>query len=218
MRPDPRRRRCWPLAGVALAALTALGGCAAAPPGIPASGSTTVTPGGTSSSSDDAPTSLPSGTGPRGAAGCPARPPSAGPAGSAVVVAISAPATAAAGSTVPVSSRLVVLSDGPRIVLRPQSSALEVLRGGAVVARTVGTTGPDVPMPLSAGASFPGQPLPPQVALVGCDGSALAPGTYQLRAAVGYGSDPLNGAPGGGSAGSGSFVLVSDPPLDLTIT
>lgn len=168
-----------------------------------------------SSSSDDAPSRPPTGSSTSGGAGCPVGSTSPGPAGALVVVAISAPATATAGSTVTVSSQLVVLGEGPRIVLRPQASSLEVLRGSEVVARTTSPAGPDVPLPLTAGSSFPGQTLPARVALVGCDGVPLAPGAYRLRAVVGYGGDPLNGA---ASGASGAFVLISDPPVDLTIT
>jgi hypothetical protein len=125
-----------------------------------------------------------------------------------------------AGGRLPVSSQLVVLSDGPRVVVRSSASSLEVLRGDTVVARASGPSGPDVPLSLRAGTAFPAQTLPAEVALVGCDGAPLPPGAYRLRAVVAYGNDPLNGAPGGsgGSGGSGGFVLVSDPPLELTVT
>lgn len=114
------------------------------------------------------------------------------------------------------SAQLVVISSGQRIVLSGLGSAVEILRGSTVVGRAAGPAGADVPLPLTAGASYPGQTLPTQVPLVGCDGTPLPPGAYGLRAVVTYGGDPLNGAPAGG--GAGSFVLVSDPPVDLTVT
>ncbi|MDQ2756535.1 MAG: hypothetical protein M3Y71_08220 [Actinomycetota bacterium] len=46
------------------------------------------------------------------------------------------------------------------------------------------------------------------------DRAALDPGTYTLRAVVGYGNDPLNGAAGDGG---GSFVLVS-PPATVVVS
>jgi hypothetical protein len=147
--------------------------------------------------------------------GCPGRPTSPGPAGSLVVVGLAAPPTASVGSTVTVSAELVVLSSGPRIVLAGHGSAVEILRGSAVVGRAAGPAGADVALPLTAGASYPGQTLPTQVPLVGCDGAPLPPGAYGLRAVVAYGGDPLNAAPGGVT---GSFVLVSDPPLELMLT
>ena len=204
---DPRRA-----AGLVLAALV-LGGCSGAPltttpPGSATSGGTGMTTPGTPSTTG--PSSAPSAT------GCPTRSTSPGPAGSLVVVGLTAPPTAAAGSTVTVSAQLVVLSSGQRIVLTPRGSSVEILRGDAVVGRAAGPAGADVPLPLTAGASYPGQTLPTQVPLVGCDGVALPPGAYRMRAVVAYGGDPLNGAPGG--SGAGSFVLVSDPPLDLTLT
>ena len=198
--------------GVVLAALL-LGACSGAPvTSTPPSSSTTggsgvTTPGPPSATS---PSSTPA------AAGCPPRSTSPGPAGSLVVVDLTAPPTAPAGSMLTVSAQLVVISSGPRIVVTPRGSSVEILRGDTVVGRAAGPAGADVPLPLTAGASYPGQTLPTQVPLVGCDGVALPPGSYRLRAVVAYGGDPLNAAPGG--SGAGSFVLVSDPPLDLTVT
>ena len=204
-------------------AATLLGGCAAGSPTSATGGSTTVSTPRSSSGTDTAddtpaspsaqPTSSPTGTG----GSCPAQPLAKGPADTLVVVAISGPTSAASGSTVTVSSQLVVLSDGSRIVLTAQGSSLEVLRGSSVVARTPTPAGADVPLPLRAGASYPGQTLPTQVTLVGCDGTPLPPGTYGLRAVVAYGGDPLNNA-NGSAGGSGRFVFVSDPPVELTVT
>ena len=216
-----------PLAGwtVALLATTLLSGCAATPPTGPG-GSPTVTtarpslPDDTPGVVTPPPTNATTGetTGETTGGGpCGARPTARGPADNLLVVAISAPATAPSGGTVTVSSRLVVLSGGPRVVLTTQGSSVEVLRGSTVVARTPAAAGPDVPLPLTAGASFPGQALPTQVSLTGCDGTPLAPGAYSLRAVVAYGGDPLGTAPGD-AGGAGRFVLVSDPPTDLTVT
>ncbi len=205
-------------AGLLLAALV-LGACSGAPVTTTPPG--TATSGGSGVTTPDAPSTTGPSSGPSApsstsAAGCPTRSTSPGPAGSLVVVGLTAPATAAAGSTVTVSAQLVVLSSGQRIVLTPRGSSVEILRGDTVVGRAAGPAGADVPLPLTAGASYPGQTLPTQVPLVGCDGAPLPPGSYRLRAVVAYGGDPLNGAPGG--SGAGLFVLVSDPPLDLTLT
>lgn len=208
---------------VVLLAATALAGCTAGPPTGSSVGSTVGSVTTTSahpSDPDDAPTPpSPSSTGSGTQAGraCPDRPVARGSADNLVVVAVSGPSTAASGSTVTVSSQLVVLSSGPRIVLTAQGSSMEVLRGSTVVGRTPAAAGPDIPLPLTTGTSYPGQLLPTRVALVGCDGSPLPPGAYGLRAVVAYGGDPLGSAPGG-TGGAGRFVLVSDPPTDLTIT
>jgi hypothetical protein len=204
---------------VVLAALL-LGACTGAPATTtpPSPPSPTTTTSGSPVTTDDPPSSAgPSATSgvPSGAPSCPGRALSPGPAGSLVVVGLRAPATAAAGSSLAVSTELVVISSGPRIVLAGHGSSVEILRGSAVVGRTPGPAGADVPLPLTAGASYPGQTLPTEVPLVGCDGAPLPPGSYGLRAVVAYGGDPLNAAPGGVT---GSYVLISDPPVDLTVT
>ncbi len=79
-----------------------------------------------------------------------------------------------------------MLSDGPPVMARPQWSALEVLGRGAVVARAVGSAGPDVPTPITRGTTVPATTVPTAVTLTGCDGRPLAPGAYRLRALVGY--------------------------------
>jgi hypothetical protein len=113
-----------------------------------------------------------------------------------------------------VKTEIVVISDGPRVIARPQWSALEILGRGAVVARAVGSGGPDVPTPLTRGTTIPAQTVPTIIRLNGCDGQALPPGAYRLRALVGYGSDALNNAQGGASGG---FVVASEP-VDLTVS
>ncbi|MEP6631533.1 MAG: hypothetical protein ABJA89_13765 [Lapillicoccus sp.] len=190
-----------------------LGACSAAP--VTTTPPTTATTGGSGVTTPDTPSTTSPSSAPS-ATGCPARSTSPGPAGSLVVVGLKAGPTAAAGSTLTVSAQLVVISTGPRIVVTPRGSSVEILRGDTVVGRAAGPAGADVPLPLTAGASYPGQTLPTGVPLVGCDGVVLPPGSYRLRAVVAYGGDPLNAAPGG--SGAGSFVLVSDPPLDLTVT
>jgi hypothetical protein len=124
-------------------------------------------------------------------------------------VVTTAPTSAAAGSVLPVTTEIVVLSDGPAIVARPQWSALEVLGRGAVVARAVGTAGTDVPTPITRGTTVPARTVPTQVTLTGCDGTPLAPGAYRLRALVGYVLDGP-GSPNGG------YVIASES-VDLTI-
>jgi hypothetical protein len=109
-----------------------------------------------------------------------------------------------------VTTEIVVLSDGPRIVARPQWSALEVLGRGAVVARAVGAAGTDVPTAITRGTTVPARTVPTEVTLIACDGAPLPPGAYRLRALVGYALD------GAGSPTSG-FVIASES-VDLTIT
>ncbi len=146
--------------------------------------------------------------------GCPPTSLSSGPITSQVVVVTTSSTTVAGGSVLPVKTEIVVLSDGPRVIARPQWSALEVLGRDAVVARAVGTAGTDVPTPINRGTTVPAQTVPSQITLKGCDGQPLAPGAYRLRALVGYGGDALNNAQGGTS---GAFVMASEP-VDLTIT
>jgi hypothetical protein len=124
-------------------------------------------------------------------------------------VVTTAPTSAAAGSVLPVMTEIVVLSDGPAIVARPQWSALEVLGRGAVVARAVGTAGTDVPTPITRGTTVPARTVPTQVTLTGCDGTPLAPGAYRLRALVGYVLD-------GPGSPTGGYVIASES-VDLTI-
>lgn len=140
------------------------------------------------------------------ATSCPPTALSTGPITSQVVVVTTSAASAATGSVLAVKTEIVVLSDGPPVVARPQWSALEVLGRGAVVARAVGSAGADVPTPITRGTTVPATTVPTAVTLTGCDGRALAPGTYRLRALVGYQS--------GGNAG---YVMASEP-VDLTIT
>jgi hypothetical protein len=186
-----------------LAAVPVAAACSAAPPAA------TVTP------ADDTPTRATSSATPTtGGTGCPPTALSSGPITSQVVVVTTSATSAAGGSVLPVKTEIVVLSDGPRVTARPQWSALEVLAPGAVVARSVGSAGPDVPTPITRGRTIPAQTVPTTITLTGCDGKPLAAGAYRLRALVGYGSDALNNAQGGPS---GAYVMASEP-VDLTIT
>ena len=199
-----RRRWSSTAAGALLGAAVLCAGCSAAPPtGAPVT------------SADDTPTraATPSPTTSSGT-GCPPTALSTGPITSQVVVVTTSSTTVPSGSVLPVKTEIVVLSDGPRVVARPQWSALEVLGRDAVVARAVGTAGTDVPTPITRGTTLPAQTVPSQITLKGCDGKPLAPGAYRLRALVGYGSDALNNAQGGAS---GAFVMASEP-VDLRIT
>ena len=199
-----RRRWSSTAAGALLGAAVLCAGCSAAPPtGAPVT------------SADDTPTraATPSPTTSSGT-GCPPTSLSTGPITSQVVVVTTSSTTVPSGSVLPVRTEIVVLSDGPRVVARPQWSALEVLGRDAVVARAVGTAGTDVPTPITRGTTLPAQTVPSQITLKGCDGKPLAPGAYRLRALVGYGSDALNNAQGGTS---GAYVMASEP-VDLTIT
>ena len=191
-----RRRWSSTAAGALLGAAVLCAGCSAAPPtGAPVT------------SADDTPTraATPSPTTSSGT-GCPPTSLSTGPITSQVVVVTTSPTTAPSGSVLPVKTEIVVLSDGPRVVARPQWSALEVLGRDAVVARAVGTAGTDVPTPITRGTTLPAQTVPSQITLKGCDGKPLAPGAYRLRALVGY------------SIGLDSAYAMVTEPVDLTIT
>jgi hypothetical protein len=142
--------------------------------------------------------------------GCPPTSLSGGPVTSQVVVVTTAASSAPTGSVLAVRTEIVVLSDAPAMAARPQWSALEVLGRGAVVARAVGTAGPDVATPLPRGTTMAAPTVPTSIRLSGCDGTPLAPGAYRLRALVGYRSDALTDAPSG-------FAMVSEP-VDLTVT
>jgi hypothetical protein len=169
------------------------------------------------SAPDDTPTRAATSTAGSGSStgtGCPRTSLGQGPISSQVVVVTTAATTAAGGAALPVKTEIVVLSDGPRVIARPQWSALEILGRGAVVARAVGSAGTDVPTPINRGTTIPAQTVPTSITLTGCDGTPLAPGAYRLRALVGYGSDTLNNAAGGSS---GAFVMPSEP-VDLTVT
>lgn len=130
-----------------------------------------------------------------------------------MTVALTAPATARSGASISVQSRLLVRSDGPRVVTQPATSALVVLQGTTVVA-TAGVEGTAVPLQLRAGEQRPAQTVPDVLTLVGCDLVPLPAGSYAIQSVVGYGDDPLNAGAGGGP---GRFTLVS-PPQALTIT
>lgn len=148
---------------------------------------------------------------PPSAAGAPCTaPPSAstGPAATLVTVELVSPPTASSGASIALVARLVVRSDGPRIILQPTTSAVVVLDGTTVVARAVGPAGAAVPLQLRAGERRPAQTVPERLDLVGCDGSPLPAGRYAVRALVGYGGDPLNA---GSSGQPGAFVLISEP-------
>ncbi len=133
---------------------------------------------------------------------------STGPAATLVTVELMSPSTASSGASIALVARLVVRSDGPRIILQPTTSAVVVLDGTTVVARAVGPAGAAVPLQLRAGERRPAQTVPERLDLVGCDGSPLPAGRYAVRALVGYGGDPLNA---GSSGQPGAFVLVSEP-------
>jgi hypothetical protein len=126
---------------------------------------------------------------------------------------VSLPSSAASGSTVTVTTTLVVGSDAARVILQPSTSGLAVLRGTTVVAWEGGRGTTEVPMPLVGGTTRSAQVVPGTLRLAGCDGAALPPGRYTVQAVVGYGGDPLNGAAGGTA---GTFQLVS-APVPLTV-
>jgi hypothetical protein len=193
-------------ATVLIAAALVAGACSTGPP----AGPLVSTPDDTPTRAATSPTGGRSPT----AAGCPPTSLGQGPISSQVVVTTTAAPTAAGGSVLPVKTEITVLSDGPRVIARPQWSALEILGRGAVVARAVGTAGTDVPTPINRGTTIPAQTVPTEITLTGCDGKPLPPGAYRLRALIGYGSDALNNASGGSA---GAFVMPSEP-VDLTVT
>jgi hypothetical protein len=137
---------------------------------------------------------------------------STGPAAPLVTVTVVAPRTAKGGEVITVTATLLVVADGPRVVLHPATSAL-VLRQGATVSAWVGgdsMTDHSVPMPLTGGTTRPAQVVPAALPLVGCDGQPLPSGRYALQAVVGYGGDPLNAGAAGAAGATGAFQLVSD--------
>ena len=212
------RAAAAPAAALVLTMLAA--GCAGGPspagssppPSGPSSG-----PGGTGSvssapspSSDvSSPPAQPSSPVPTPGCGPASSPPAAstGSAASLVTVRVEVPPSVAVGSPVGARTVLEVSGDGPRVVLRPAASALYLLDAGRVVAVAAGS-GPEIPLPLRAGARWPGQAVPTAVGAVGCDGAPVAAGRYDVVAVVAYGTDPANSAQGGSAGG---FALVSAP-------
>ena len=145
---------------------------------------------------------------------CPPTSLTGGPVTSQVVVVTASASSAAAGSVLSVRTEIVVLSDAPTVALRPSWSLLEVLDRRGVVARTIGSDGPDVPTRLTRGTTVAAPTVPTSILLTGCDGRPLAPGDYRLRAVVGYRSDATADAPTDGTSG---YAMRSEP-VDLTIT
>ncbi len=140
---------------------------------------------------------------------CPSGPQlSSGPAAGLVTVAATAVQAIGTDRVLAVTSQLLVGTDGPRIVLNPTRSSLQLRRDGVVVATAAGVPGADVPLQLRAGAVRDAQVVPTQLPLRDCAGQPVEAGSYTLVVVVGYGGDPLNaGAAGAG----GSFALVSTP-------
>lgn len=214
----------WLFSGCGSTLRSGIGG--SPPPTVPSSPGTmsATTPPNSSGTSHSSGTSEPTDTPTLGPTGTPPEParcgapgtvkePGTGPASPLVSVVISVPGRAVKGATIDVNTELVVVADGPRIVLRPATSALQVLRAGVVVATVEGAGGVDVPLPVQAGRRIKAQTVPRRLPLLDCDGRALPPGSYTVRAVVGYGGDRLNE----GQSGTGSaFVLVS-PPASLAI-
>jgi hypothetical protein len=172
------------------AVVALLAGCSTDPPASPTS---VVSPAATASSTS-------------GGTGCPPTTLSTGPITSQVVVVTTSATSAPTGSVLPVTTEIVVLSDGPAVVMRPQWSALEVLAPGAVVARAVGAVGTDVPTSITRGTTVSATTVPTSITMTGCDGKPLAAGAYRLRALVGY-----------RSGSDAAYVMVTEP-VDLTVT
>lgn len=191
-RSDPPGVAMWIKTLVAVAVvLVAIAGCAEAP-------------GPVTTTSDSSP--LPS---------CGRVPTSTGPAARLVTLRLESSVATNAGASVPVTARIDVHHDGPRIITRPTTSRILVTQGDSIVGGSSGSReDQDIPVVLTAGASRPAQALPTHVTLSRClpgstaTGAALPPGTYGLVAVLSYGQDPLQNAAGGGSR---SFQLVSKP-------
>ena len=151
---------------------------------------------------------------------CGAIPASSGPAAALAVLRITGPSSVHSGDTVPVRGSIHIEAAGARVITRPSTSRLLVVRDGVVVGET-GNAQPDldVPLVLAAGAVRPAQALPATVVMAACAvgtgaASGLPPGRYSIVAVLGYGQDRLNA--GAGDAG-GSFALVSAPwPIAVT--
>lgn len=232
MRRTRARHRCSQLVVGAIAPVLLAAGCGQVPTGAaPVSPAASSAPAAHSGSDEapDTPSRIPTSAGP-GPKGCTPglprslsglREPGTGPASSLVSVAVlpsgSAQGISAgrAGEILDVTTELVVRADGPRIVLRPTSSALLVLQDDQVVTGRLGDGSAPVPLPLVAGRRSSAQTVPRNLPMVDCDGQPLEPGSYQLRAVVGYGEDPLNA--GQGQSAPGHFVLVS-PAVTLNVT
>jgi len=132
------------------------------------------------------------------------------------------PASAASGAEVPVEVSLHVRRDGQRIITSTARSQVLLTLDGQVVARSSGSSGATlaVPLQLRAGSVRPGQVVPSTVHLVGCTAGAagsaqpLPPGRYGVVAVLAYGEDALNTS--AGDAG-GRFQVVSRPaPITVT--
>jgi hypothetical protein len=153
-------------------------------------------------------------------ASCESLPKSSGPAATLAELRITASGSARSGETVPVLGSVHVTAASTRVITRPSTSRLLIVRDGRVVGETRNSQPhPDVPLLMTAGAVRPAQALPAAVVMSACAARAgrsalLPPGQYSLVAVLGYGQDRLN--PGAGDAG-GSFQLVSAPrPIAVT--
>jgi hypothetical protein len=147
-------------------------------------------------------------------------------------ISLQAPASAASGSTISVSTSLRALADGSRIITRPATSDLLIVSGALVVGRAGGLRSDlAVPLLLRRQGVRPAQVVPSSLRLVSCPRSAgasatgapstpLPPGEYALVAVLGYTMDSLYSGADGGIPTPGAatgFVLVSRPvPVRVT--
>jgi len=192
-----------------LAALTAFAGCSSASMDR---GASKLAESGTAAG---VPAELPN---------CGRVPTSLGPAAATATLVLTAPATAAPGEAVAVTTTLEARADGDRIIATPATSRLLIARDGFIVGARRAAGDGSVPLPLRARTSRPVRLLPAEIRLVGCptgagSGRALPPGRYELVAVLGYRLDPLN-ASAEGAVPTGSqghpFTLVSWP-VPITI-
>lgn len=146
----------------------------------------------------------------------PSVPTSTGPLTGLARLTISAPTTGRPGDKVPVSARLEIFADGPRIITTPATSAVLLVRGRRVVGRSdPATSAADIPLVVRAGSRRVAQAVPGTVRLIGRTAHAgdLPAGDYALIGVLGYRLDPLNAAVDGGPLRPHGFSLVSDPAL-----
>jgi hypothetical protein len=149
---------------------------------------------------------------PREPADCPSVPASTGPLTHLARLTISAPSTAHRGDNVPVTVRVEIWTDGPRVITTPATSAVLVVHGDRVVCRSAAPpSATNIPLIVRAGSHRPGQALPTAVRLTTGNSGDLPPGTYTLVGVLGYRLDPLNAAVDGGPLPQRSFALVSEP-------
>lgn len=193
---------------VVAAATAAIAACASDQRAV-RNGDASPGPGHDASAADSVPT-------------CGKVPTSTGPLADVARVSVGALGPARAGEEVSVRVTLEARSDTQRVILTSASSALLLVNGDDVVARTEGDrTAGQIPLRLVAGRTWPAQAVPASIRLESCRGGRPLPaGQYAVVAVLGYEPDSLNTAADGAAArptGSRSLQLVSAPqPITIT--